>query len=209
MLIGGTHIPHLSEGELEKGINSHSGEACLIAAGLEAISPSLESEPPCPSPLPSPWCSPPQPSSEQGSTLPLHSQQKMGREESHGQSESGDGGDKRTCKTQEGGVTGSTSKDGGASTHHVQLKGARCLSQDMRPDSAFSCSLPPQGPSLQSHLNSHHRQRSSFTKGWWPRSNVGQVKVAFHSHCSLVGTEVLPTPVIPEWWQVHPTDNWE
>ena len=41
MLIEGTHISHLSEGELEKGINSHSGEACLIAAGSEETSPSL------------------------------------------------------------------------------------------------------------------------------------------------------------------------
>jgi hypothetical protein len=41
MLIGDTHISHLSEGEPEKGINSHSGEACLIAIGLEETSPSL------------------------------------------------------------------------------------------------------------------------------------------------------------------------
>lgn len=42
MLIGGTGISHLPEGELEKGINSDSGEARLIAAGLEVISPSPE-----------------------------------------------------------------------------------------------------------------------------------------------------------------------
>ena len=34
-------MSHLSEGELGKGINSHSGEACLIAAGLVETSPSL------------------------------------------------------------------------------------------------------------------------------------------------------------------------
>lgn len=42
MLIRGTHISHLPEGELEKEINSHNGEACLIAADLEDISSNLE-----------------------------------------------------------------------------------------------------------------------------------------------------------------------
>lgn len=42
MLIRSTRISHLAEGELEKGINSHNGEACLIAADLEDIGPNLE-----------------------------------------------------------------------------------------------------------------------------------------------------------------------
>lgn len=133
MLIGGAHISHLSEGELERGINSHSSEACLIAAGLEAISLSLESQPPCSSPLLSPWCSPPQPSSEQGSTLPLHSQQKMGREESHGQSESGDGGDNRICKTQEG----------GGGTHTPQMAQGRKVPKPGHEARLYPCLHPP------------------------------------------------------------------
>lgn len=82
----------------------------------------------------------------------------------------------------------SPSKDGGGIYTHVQVR-ARCLSQRRRPDSTLSCTLLPWDLLVQSQLNCYHGQKSSFTRGCWPRSNLGQVEVTFHSHCSLVGTE--------------------
>lgn len=123
MLIEGTRFSLLAEGELEAGIDSHTGEACLIAADLEEISPSREGEPPHSSlhlslvlstmAILRAGLNPPsaEPAEHgQRGRPPTVSRWKRPRDLQDGAGE-------------EGGVTGAPSKRDGASTCHLQLKG--------------------------------------------------------------------------------------
>lgn len=132
MLIEGTHFSLLAEGELEEGIDSHSGEACLIAADSEEISPSLEGEPP---------------HSSLHLSLVLSTMALLRAGLNPPSAEPAENGQ----QMQEA-MGFARHRRRGRRSHRWSIhmppagQGNKCLSQGTRPDATLTCTLLPQGP---------------------------------------------------------------